>query len=147
MLPTMMILLLAFIKFSYAHGSGVKSIEYFPNRTDFMIIIARYEEPVDHLGWLKDYPHVIYNRGPAIVTTSSEDNKDTSNVDVLSSLRTVDVLDNVGRESFIYLSHIVHSYHKLHEINIFSQAVQRVESVNWYNDNNFKKDIEDLVVM
>lgn len=113
-----------------------------PNRTDIMIIISRFEEGVDHLSWLKDYPHIIYNRGPAIVPPDSNAS-DAS----LHSLRTVDVLDNVGRESFIYLSHIVHRYNKLHEINIFSQAEQRVPTVPWYNDNFFKKDVEDLVVM
>eukprot|EP01036_Dinobryon_divergens_P031950 gene31950-41445_t len=105
-----------------------------------MIIISRFEEGVDHLSWLKDYPHIIYNRGPAIVPPDS--NASDAN---LHSLRTVDVLDNVGRESFIYLSHIVHRYHKLHEINIFSQAEQRVPTVPSYDDNCFKKDVEDLV--
>ena len=95
LLTIMMIMLLALIRYTCAHGSGLKSIEYFPNRTDIMIIISRYEEPVDHLSWLKDYPHIIYNRGPAIVTTSNDDNKNISNVDPLSSLRAVDVLDNV----------------------------------------------------
>ena len=113
-----------------------------PNRTDIMIIISRFEEGVDHLSWLKDYPHIIYNRGPAIVPPDSNAS-DAS----LHSLRTVDVLDNVGRESFIYLSHIVHRYHKLHEINIFSQAEQRVPTVPSYDDNCFKKDVEDLVVI
>ena len=116
-----------------------------PNRTDIMIIISRYEEGVDQLSWLKDYPHIIYNRGPSIIPPGSMD-KNASDASV-HNLRTVDVLDNVGRESFIYLSHIVHRYHKLHDINIFSQAEQRVPPAPWYNDSCFKKDVEDLVVM
>mmetsp|Transcript_34111 Transcript_34111/g.49553 ORF Transcript_34111/g.49553 Transcript_34111/m.49553 type:complete len:256 (+) Transcript_34111:2-769(+) len=98
------------------------------NRSQIFVVIARYQEPTEHLQWLSGYPHVIYNRGEAFPNTSL--------------VHSIDVLDNVGRESFIYLSYIVHNYFRLSNITIFSQAVQ---SWDGYGDGHFKRDVEALV--
>lgn len=90
------------------------------------VVIARYQENVDHLSWLQHIPHTIFNRGEEV------------NV----PLHIVERLDNVGRESFLYLSYIAHNYHRLANITVFSQASQAVKHI--YNDGDFRKDVEDM---
>lgn len=89
------------------------------------VVISRYQERVDDLDWLTKWPHTIYNRGDLYD----------------SNLTTVISLENVGRESFIYLSHIVKNYHQLAEINVFSQVTQ---SIPRYTTESFRKDVEGL---
>lgn len=89
------------------------------------VIIARYNEDVSHLHWLTRIPHTIYNRGEPI--------SDDFNV--------VDCLENLGRESFLYLKHIANHYYSLPEFLIFSQAQQ---SVFAYNNTAFQNSVEDI---
>lgn len=90
------------------------------------VVIARFNENIDHLKWLEKFPHTIYNRG---------DN-------VPSYFHSLECLENVGRESFLYLSYIAKHYHHLSSITIFSQPSQAVKHI--YNDGDFKSDVEDL---
>ena len=71
------------------------------------IVVARHTERIDDLVWLKEYTHTIYSR---------------SDWTYSRGLHIVPLYENVGREGFIYLSHILHHYHKLEPILIFSQA-------------------------
>lgn len=93
------------------------------------VVIARFAEDISHLLWLSAFPHTIYNRGDDVHNTS---------------LKIVTRLENVGRESFLYLSHIVQHYHRLPETLVFSQAVQSVRHI--YNDDDFRKDVEDFAI-
>lgn len=92
------------------------------------VVIARFEENIDHLSWLQRIPHTIFNRGD----------------DVIGPLHVVERLENVGRESFLYLSYIAHNYHRLANVTVFSQASQAVKTI--YNDGDFRKDVEDLAL-
>lgn len=70
-----------------------------------LIVVARYRENISPLHWIKAYPHLVYNRGSDIV-------------DFTSSMMTV----NTGRESYIYLHHIIKNYNELSNVTIFLQA-------------------------
>ena len=74
------------------------------------VILARYSEQLDHLDWLTKYTHTIYNRG--------------KDIEVPFKLNEVKVYTNFGKESFIYLDHIIEHYDNLAEIMVFSQASQ-----------------------
>lgn len=91
------------------------------------VIVSRFKEPLGHLGWLRHFNHTIYNRGEML--TPSE------------SLVAFDVLDNVGRESFIYLNHIVRNYNSLADLNVFTQATQTWRK---YSDRLFMVDVVAL---
>lgn len=104
-----------------------------PNaRTDIHIVLARFDEALDHLEWLTQYNraklYTIYNRGET---------------DVPSKWLSKNLLENVGRESFIYLSHIIKHYHSLADVMVFSQAINHFEKK--YVDVDFQKDVEDLI--
>lgn len=106
---------------------GCTCSKFTSEEAEVHVVIARYKENVDHLKWLENFPHTIYNRGDDLSSTP---------------LHIVDCLENVGRESFIYLSHIVKHYHHLPNITIFSQAVQSVKHL--YNEGDFQADVEVL---
>ena len=79
------------------------------------VVIARHREGVSHLQWLRDYPHVIYNRGG---------DRAFKEEGYWLPLKHVHFERNVGRESFIYLSHIIDNYDRLANITVFSQVKQ-----------------------
>jgi hypothetical protein len=93
------------------------------------IIIARYKEETSHLHWLTNYNHVIYNRGERINN---------------SSLNIIQQYENVGRESFIYLQHIIKHYHRLPQLLVFSQAAQRSIEVFNYTNINFQETVQKI---
>ena len=71
------------------------------------VVVSRFAESINDLTWLKNYTHTIYSR------SEWEDSH---------GLHIVPLYENVGREGFIYLSHILHHYHKLEPVVVFSQA-------------------------
>lgn len=81
-------------------------------RSDVHIIVARTNEPLDHLEWLVQYSrarlYTIYNRGET---------------DVPSKWLSKNLLENVGREAYIYLAHIIKHYYDLADVNIFTQVM------------------------
>jgi hypothetical protein len=81
------------------------------------IVLARYNETLDHLQWLQKYNsarlYTIYNRGET---------------DVPSAWISKNCLENVGRESFIYLSYIIKHFHMLPEVVVFSQVSENDRS-------------------
>lgn len=79
-------------------------------KTPVEVVVVRHKESMQHLAWLKDYPHTLYNRGPRIPPELG--------------IHVIDELENVGRESFIYLKHIVLNYEKLANVTMFVQAHQ-----------------------
>lgn len=91
------------------------------------VILARYSEQLDHLDWLTKYTHTIYNRG--------------KDIEVPFKLNEVKVYTNFGKESFIYLDHIIEHYDNLAEIMVFSQASQDFGN---YSNANFQRDVEGL---
>jgi hypothetical protein len=71
------------------------------------IILARFEEVInEEFNWILEYNHIIYNKG----------------VKINGNFTTIDLQKNVGRESFVYLEHIIRNYENLPDISIFSQA-------------------------
>jgi hypothetical protein len=68
------------------------------------IVIARYNEPIE---WTQKIPSTyrvhLYNKGPPLDGPSIQ-------------------LENIGRESHTYLTHIVRNYDQLAECTIFTQA-------------------------
>lgn len=78
--------------------------------SDIEIIIARYEEDIS---WCNIYKNIVtvYDKSkvPLPLYRSSIYNKYIT-------------LDNIGRESNTYLYHIVHNYHNLASITVFSQG-------------------------
>lgn len=110
------------LKFAY-NGENTDELLTVPiNGPSIFVVVSRFNEPAN-LSWLSHLSHTIYNRGDEILG---------------GSLHSVDVLDNVGRESFIYLKHIVDNYHSLADLNVFTQAGQ-----TWgnYSDSTFKFDV------
>jgi hypothetical protein len=51
-------------------------------------------------------------------------------------------LENVGREAFIFLDHIVKHFDHLAEVNVFTQAVQNVRTL--YTEEDFQSDVQKL---
>lgn len=84
------------------HIRGLKNIQQGP---DVLIVVARYRENLSPLSWIKAYPHLVYNRG-------------LDTVDFTSTAMSI----NTGRESYIYLHHIIKHYHELSNVTIFLQA-------------------------
>lgn len=79
------------------------------NRTEVVFVVSRFREKMDHLCYLTHFRHVVYNRG------------DASSLHACG-YRVLDRLENVGRESFVYLSFIVEHYDRLPPAMVFLQA-------------------------
>eukprot|EP01032_Pedospumella_encystans_P007546 gene7546-9043_t len=84
---------------------GLKSTEKTSTLPGVLIVVARYQENLSPLNWIKLYPHLVYNRG-------------SDTVDFTSTAMRV----NTGRESYIYLHHIIKHYNELSNVTIFLQA-------------------------
>ena len=98
------------------------------------VVIARYNEDISHLNWLSEFPHVIYNRGEEEVPASAG-----------KSLTIINQYENVGRESFIYLNHILHHFHHLANVTIFSQTCHDKKDPLNYDDNDFQETVRGFV--
>jgi hypothetical protein len=99
-------------------------------RRNIQVVIARYNENVNHLRWLSTLPHVIYNRGPEISHGLG--------------LQVVQRYENVGRESFLYLDHILHNYDMLADLTVFSQAMHRTSDVFNFTNDHFEYTVKGL---
>jgi hypothetical protein len=82
--------------------------EGFSSEPSIQIVVARYNES---LNWLKEepfnkYPVLCYNSGP------------NTNFYKPPSMRVVEIED-VGKEPYVYLYHIIHNYNGLADITIF----------------------------
>lgn len=107
---------LVFLLLAY-QGRGQQTF----NKTDIMFVISRFNEPMEHLCYLKHYRHVVYNRGDAATLNQC-------------GFRVSERTENVGRESYVYLSHIIDHYDKLPPALVCLQA-----------DNEFlKKDMDSF---
>ena len=130
-------LLLSLLLHIFLHGScrgdnggsnvGVTNTQNLTN-TQLFVVICRYLENITHLGWLEAYPHAIYDRG--------ENLPDNSSLNIISHHR------NVGRESYIYLEHIINNYDNLANITIFSQAMMDQLELTNYTNEAFRRDVE-----
>jgi hypothetical protein len=72
------------------------------------IVVAHYDED---LSWLESHAHVVtvYHKGPQPLQSPG----------IFSQ---TSILPNVGRESHTYLHHIVHHYHDLADVTLFTQG-------------------------
>jgi len=68
------------------------------------LVVARYKERMTSLGWIRRYPHIVYNHGD-------------DDIDFNSTWK-----ENVGREGHIYLTYLVSNYDKLANLTVFFQA-------------------------
>mgnify|MGYP001322624846 CR=1 FL=1 len=92
------------------------------------LIIARFNEDLNWLQNHKEFKITIYNKGNPI--------KD-------KSLGKIINLDNVGRESHTWLTHITNNYEQLDDVNIFLQG--RIDDLNcmaFKDPNSYLKNIE-----
>ena len=80
---------------------------------DKCLIIARYNENLDWLTKYNDFKILVYNKG--------EELDQNYNFKVLK-------LENLGRESHTWLTHIVNNYNNLNDINIFLQG--KIDDLN-----------------
>ena len=101
----------------------------FSSKEDLKVVIARFNEAVDHLMWLKHIPHVLYNRGDELLNNAFNERMH---------------YENVGRESFLYLNYILKNYHNLPKYIIFTQAKQRPEVYN-FTDEDFRHTVEHFL--
>ena len=95
---------------------------------DKCLIIARYNENLDWLTKFNDFKILVYNK--------CEDLEQNSNFKVLK-------LENLGRESHTWLTHIVYNYNNLNDINIFLQG--KIDDLNCMvhtNPNDYLDNLE-----
>eukprot|EP01038_Epipyxis_sp_PR26KG_P014648 gene14648-19679_t len=98
------------------------------HREHIHIVVARYLEDISLLEWIIKYPHTVYNRGASL-------NGSAFTIEWMS--------ENIGRESYIYLNHIIVNYHRLAHINIFIQA-DASSSPPYINSTALKENIVGL---
>jgi len=103
--------LLLFIIFIYLVINKDFMFENFISDKDNLykeIVIARYSE---NLEWLNEDP---FNKYPIICYNSGDNNNfyKTNNMQITQ-------IDNIGKEAYVYLYHIVNNYDKLADITIF----------------------------
>lgn len=108
------------------------------NIANVSLVVARYNEPINEIDWIRDYPHVLYNRGRALYDHKPWNDSLPLNIVDLTQYA------NCGRESYIYLSHIIHNYHQLANLNIFSTAYQEITHTKVYTNKNFQEDVQNL---
>lgn len=111
------------------------------------VILARHQEPMKYVKWVKKFPHIIYNRGPL------ESGFEVNSTD--SKFKIVDISSyaNCGQEAYIFLCHIIHNYDDLAEINVFasprlkleSDTEQVIDGTRTYSEKNLHDDIEKLI--
>ena len=95
---------------------------------DKCLIIARYNENLDWLTKYNDFKILVYNKG--------EELDQNYKFKVLK-------LENLGRESHTWLTHIVNNYNNLNDINIFLQG--KIDDLNCMvhtNPNDYLDNLE-----
>ena len=80
------------------------------HRSNLTVVLARFKEDMHEQLWLPyhNISHIIYNRGESIPESYG--------------YKVIEELENVGRESFIYLRYIVENYDVLSDLTVFTQA-------------------------
>ena len=71
------------------------------------VVVTRYLEPIKNISWLHNYTHTIYSR---------------TDCEAAHGLHIVPLVENVGREGFVYLQHIIRNYHSLENCTVFLQG-------------------------
>lgn len=96
------------------------------------IVVARYNENIDHLDFFNDIT-VVYNKG---------------NDNINQIYKNVIKLINVGREAHTYLYHIINNYNNLAERTFFMQAKtddhKMLEFIEYFKDKYFIGKISNL---
>jgi hypothetical protein len=100
-----MLLLLVILKFFICIGK--KHEKETDHRKNLRVVIARYVEPIANLTWLQKFQHTIYSRSVW---------DDSHGLNILRREA------NVGREGFVYLSHIIQNYDSMEPITVFLQG-------------------------
>eukprot|EP01038_Epipyxis_sp_PR26KG_P005775 gene5775-7973_t len=141
--PAIVVLLIFSIYLVYVFKSGITSVngvEYNRNKLhlkrsngnfnykNLTVVIARYNESLDHLSWLSNYSHVIYSR--------SYISREENNLNIVLENK------NVGKEAYIYLKFITENYDNLPEIIVFSQA--KHDGLHWLHFTN--KDFKESII-
>ena len=85
----------------------------------YRIVVSHFNEPIEHLAWLYNYTYTLYSR---------------SDCGESYGLYLTPLMENVGREGFVYLQHIVRNFDKLDEITIFLQADVAIDSASILQD-------------
>eukprot|EP01038_Epipyxis_sp_PR26KG_P007688 gene7688-10458_t len=78
------------------------------------IVVSRYMEDISSLKWISKYPHTVYNRGTSLHSSVFKLHGSIFKEELTRK--------NIGRESYIYLKHIINNYHSLAHVNVFIQA-------------------------
>lgn len=81
---------------------------------------------MDSLGWVRQYPHIVYNRGRHFVDYNCTHLK-----------------ENVGREGYVYLRHLIENYYRLANITVFLQADSSA-SPKFVHSRTFRANVENL---
>jgi hypothetical protein len=118
------------------------------------LVFSRYNEIIDHLEWVKEYPHLIYNRGQFLSGEPSGEAsgegsgsgsiEGTKQQQEQQHFNIVHEYSNVGREAFMYLLFIIKHYHKLPHRIIFSQTNQVDKSVFNFDNTDFQELVQGI---
>lgn len=80
------------------------------SKADVKFVISRFQESLQDLCFLTSSKHIVYNRGDVSALMST------------CGFHSEERLENVGREAFLYLSHIVRHYNNLSPVTVFLQG-------------------------
>jgi len=69
------------------------------------MVVAHYKEKLAPLKWIREYPHIVYDRADNITTEFNATWQ-----------------ENIGREGYVYLKHIIDNYNQLANMTVFLQA-------------------------
>jgi hypothetical protein len=94
--------------FLFLAASAVAICQTF-NKSEVLFVVSRFRESLESLCILKDYNHVVYNRGEASTLKQC-------------GFHVKERTENVGRESYVYLSHIIDHYDHLPPAIVFLQG-------------------------
>jgi len=81
----------------------VNSFNYWDGK--IQLVVSHHIENMDALSWIKQYPHLVYDRAARSIAAFNSTWQ-----------------ENVGREGYVYLKHIIDYYHELADLTIFLQA-------------------------
>jgi hypothetical protein len=114
---TVLIFILSLIIIIFTLFGTKKMKETFNDNSQTVIVISRYNE---NLQWLNDepfnkYQYIVYNKGV---------NNDYVKSD---NLKNEFKLENVGRETHTYLTHIINNYDELADLTIFVPGSLEIE--------------------
>eukprot|EP00600_Ochromonadales_sp_CCMP1393_P006115 CAMPEP_0174954494 /NCGR_PEP_ID=MMETSP0004_2-20121128/454_1 /TAXON_ID=420556 /ORGANISM="Ochromonas sp., Strain CCMP1393" /LENGTH=287 /DNA_ID=CAMNT_0016202311 /DNA_START=439 /DNA_END=1302 /DNA_ORIENTATION=- len=94
------------------------------------MVVPRYLEMESRLLWMAKFNHTIYNRGRPISKHSEH------------GLNIVSMDNNVGRESYVFLHHIIENYDHLENVLVFCQAHEQALENQMHDLVYAKKDFQ-----